>query len=53
MYSALFHFYHLFETSKGKAAVIKLEENGGGLYAVCPIDTYPGLSVQAVADSSR
>jgi len=40
--------------SKGKAAEIKLEEFGSGkLYASCPIETYPGLAVQAVADSSR
>ncbi|XP_023335289.1 NECAP-like protein CG9132 [Eurytemora carolleeae] len=41
-------------TCKGKAAQIKLEEQGSGkLYAICHIDTYPGPAVQAVADSSR
>lgn len=41
--------------SMGKGAQIKLEEKGGDnkLYASCPIETYPGLAVQSVADSSR
>ena len=38
----------------GKGAKIKLEEKGGDkTYAECPIETYPGLAVQSVADSSR
>jgi hypothetical protein len=38
----------------GKGAKIKLEEKGGEkAYAECPIETYPGLAVQSVADSSR
>ena len=45
---------YCFQTCKGKAAQIKLEEQGSGkLYAICHIDTYPGPAVQAVADSSR
>jgi len=39
----------------GAGAKICLEEKGteGKLYAVCPIETYPGLAIQSVADSSR
>jgi len=39
----------------GKGALIRLEEKTGDnkLYASCPIDTYPGLAIQSVADSSR
>ena len=38
----------------GKGAKIKLEEKGGEkVYVECPIETYPGLAVQSVADSSR
>ena len=38
----------------GKGAKIKLEEKAGEkVYAECPIETYPGLAVQSVADSSR
>lgn len=41
--------------SMGAGAKICLEERGtdGKLYAVCPIETYPGLAIQSVADSSR
>jgi len=40
--------------SMGKGAKIKLEEKAGDkVYAECPIETYPGLAVQSVADSSR
>ena len=41
--------------SMGPGAKICLEEKGteGKLYAVCPIEVYPGLAIQAVADSSR
>jgi len=40
--------------SMGKGAKIKLEEKTGDkVYAECPIETYPGLAVQSVADSSR
>ena len=39
----------------GPGAKMLLEEKatGGKLYAVCPIETYPGLAIQSVADSSR
>ena len=39
----------------GPEAKILLEEKAtdGKLYAVCPIETYPGLAIQSVADSSR
>ena len=39
----------------GPGAKILLEEKAtdGKLYAVCPIETYPGLAIQSVADSSR
>jgi len=40
--------------SMGAGAKICLEEKGTDkLYAVCPIETYPGLAIQSVADSSR
>ena len=33
---------------------LKLEDKiTGELFAKCPIDTYPGLAIQSVADSSR
>jgi hypothetical protein len=35
-------------------ATLKLEDKiTGELFAKCPIDTYPGLAIQSVADSSR
>ena len=38
----------------GKGAKIKLEEKSGEkVYAECLIESYPGLAVQSVADSSR
>ena len=38
----------------GKGAKIKLEEKiGEKVYAECPIESYPGLAIQSVADSSR
>merc|ERR1712088_1056660 len=38
----------------GKGAKIKLEEKiGDKVYAECPIESYPGLAIQSVADSSR
>ena len=39
----------------GPGAKILLEEKAtdGKIYAVCPIETYPGLAIQSVADSSR
>ncbi|CAG9865410.1 unnamed protein product [Phyllotreta striolata] len=40
--------------SKGNECYIKLEDkNSGELFAKCPIDTYPGISIEAVSDSSR
>jgi len=40
--------------SMGKGAKIKLEEKTGEkVYAECPIESYPGLAIQSVADSSR
>ncbi|KAM3878187.1 adaptin ear-binding coat-associated protein 2 [Diretmus argenteus] len=41
-------------TSKGKVAIIKLEDrNTGELFAQAPVDQYPGCVVEAVTDSSR
>lgn len=40
--------------SKGNECSIKLEDKTTGeLYAKCPIDTYPGIAIEAVNDSSR
>ncbi|CAB3378760.1 Hypothetical predicted protein [Cloeon dipterum] len=40
--------------SKGNDCTIKLEDkNSGELFAKCPIETYPGMAIEAVADSSR
>lgn len=40
--------------SRGNELAIKLEDkNSGELFAKCPIDTYPGIAVEAVNDSSR
>jgi adaptin ear-binding coat-associated protein 1/2 len=40
--------------SKGNDCTIKLEDkNSGELFAKCPIETYPGIAIEAVADSSR
>ncbi|XP_029436893.1 adaptin ear-binding coat-associated protein 1 isoform X1 [Rhinatrema bivittatum] len=41
-------------TSKGKVAFIKLEDKvSGELFAQAPVDQYPGITVEAVTDSSR
>nr|XP_044996510.1 adaptin ear-binding coat-associated protein 1-like [Jaculus jaculus]XP_044996511.1 adaptin ear-binding coat-associated protein 1-like [Jaculus jaculus]XP_044996512.1 adaptin ear-binding coat-associated protein 1-like [Jaculus jaculus]XP_044996513.1 adaptin ear-binding coat-associated protein 1-like [Jaculus jaculus]XP_044996514.1 adaptin ear-binding coat-associated protein 1-like [Jaculus jaculus] len=41
-------------TSKGKTAYIKLEDKvSGELFAQAPVDQYPGIAVETVADSSR
>ncbi|XP_056130144.1 adaptin ear-binding coat-associated protein 2 [Lampris incognitus] len=41
-------------TSKGKIAIIKLEDkNTGELFAQAPVEQYPGCVVEAVTDSSR
>jgi hypothetical protein len=39
--------------TKGTSCYIKLEDKSGALFAQCPIDTYPGIAVEAVSDSSR
>lgn len=40
--------------SKGNELFIKLEDkNSGELFAKCPIETYPGMAVEPVTDSSR
>ena len=38
----------------GKGAKIKLEDKDSDvLFRECPIETYPGLAIQSVTDSSR
>lgn len=40
--------------SKGDECFIKLEDkNSGELFAKCPIETYPGIAIESVTDSSR
>jgi len=40
--------------TKGNELMIKLEDkNTGALFAQCPIETYPGVALEAVSDSSR
>ncbi|KAJ8943475.1 hypothetical protein NQ318_006328 [Aromia moschata] len=40
--------------SKGNELMIKLEDkNTGELFAKCPIETYPGIALESVNDSSR
>lgn len=40
--------------AKEKECILKLEDkNTGELFAKCPIETYPGLAVESVTDSSR
>ncbi|XP_060073472.1 adaptin ear-binding coat-associated protein 1-like [Ylistrum balloti] len=40
--------------SKGKDLFIKLEDKtSGDLFAQCPVETYPGIAVEPVMDSSR
>lgn len=40
--------------SKGKTLAVKLEDkNTGALFANCPIESYPGVAIEAVSDSSR
>ncbi|XP_052855934.1 NECAP-like protein CG9132 [Drosophila gunungcola] len=40
--------------AKGTTVVLKLEDKtSGALFANCPIDTYPGVAIEAVSDSSR
>lgn len=38
----------------GNAVSLKLEDKtSGALFANCPVDTYPGIAIEAVSDSSR
>lgn len=40
--------------AKGTSVLLKLEDKlSGALFANCPIDTYPGVAIESVADSSR
>ncbi|XP_055593460.1 NECAP-like protein CG9132 [Uranotaenia lowii] len=40
--------------SKGKTLALKLEDkNSGALFANCPIESYPGVAIESVSDSSR
>lgn len=40
--------------SKGTECIIFLEDKQSGeLFAKCPIETFPGVAVEPVADSSR
>lgn len=40
--------------AKGVNVTLKLEDKvTGALYANCPIETYPGVAIEAVSDSSR
>ena len=39
--------------SSGAALNIKLEDNTGQLFANCPVESYPGVAIEPVSDSSR
>lgn len=40
--------------AKGTQCNLKLEDKTtGALFANCPIETYPGVAIEAVSDSSR
>ncbi|ETN64540.1 adaptin ear-binding coat-associated protein 2 [Anopheles darlingi] len=40
--------------SKGRSLCVKLEDKtSGSLFANCPIESYPGVAIEAVSDSSR
>lgn len=40
--------------AKGTSVNLKLEDKTtGALFANCPVDTYPGVAIEAVSDSSR
>ncbi|XP_072035927.1 adaptin ear-binding coat-associated protein 2-like [Amphiura filiformis] len=39
--------------AKGNECFVKLEDNKGELFAQAPVDSYPGIAVEAVIDSSR
>ncbi|KAF0311753.1 NECAP-like protein [Amphibalanus amphitrite] len=41
-------------TSRGRTCNIRLEDrNSGELFANCPVESYPGVAIEAVTDSSR
>lgn len=40
--------------SKGNECIVKLEDKiSGELFAMCPVDAFPGVAVEPVSDSSR
>lgn len=40
--------------AKGTTCILKLEDKtSGALFANCPVDTYPGVAIESVSDSSR
>lgn len=40
--------------TKGPLLALKLEDkNSGVLFANCPVETYPGVAIESVSDSSR
>ncbi|XP_035919105.1 NECAP-like protein CG9132 isoform X1 [Anopheles stephensi] len=40
--------------AKGRSLCVKLEDKSNGtLFANCPIESYPGVAIEAVSDSSR
>ena len=42
------------QVTMGKGAKIRLEEkDNDNLFRECPVETYPGLAIQSVTDSSR
>lgn len=40
-------------TKDGKCSVKLEDRNNGELFAECPIETYPGIAIEPVTDSSR
>ena len=50
----LYHKRLLLQVTMGKGAKIKLEDKDSDvLFKEVPIETYPGLAIQSVTDSSR
>lgn len=40
--------------AKGNNVSLKLEDKlSGALFANCPVETYPGIAIESVSDSSR
>ena len=39
--------------AKKEKCIIKLEERSGELFAMCPVESHPGVAVEPVSDSSR